>query len=103
MLQGGTVPRTAIARQDTPLMVRYLGKFVLEVLPAALASVIGGLLLAHYQLAHPSAQGSALEASAPASAEMVRLVQEEHAMIRGLLLAQSAAEKRQVAADDAAD
>lgn len=103
MSQAGAVPQTAIVGQNTPLMVRYLGKFVLEVLPAALASVIGGMLLAHYQLAHPSAAGSAVEASAPASAEMVRLVQEEHAMIRDLLLAQSAAEKRQFAADDAAD
>jgi hypothetical protein len=103
MLQGGVVPKTAIVAQDTPLMMRFLGKFVLEVLPAALASVIGGLLLAQYQLGHPSTSAPAVQPSAPASAEMVRLVGEEHAMIRDFLLAQNAAEKSRVAAGDAAD
>jgi hypothetical protein len=103
MLQGGVVPRTAIAGQNAPLVVRFLGKFVLEVLPAALASVIGGVLLAHYQLAHLSTPGPVAEPPAPASAEMVRLVREEHAMIRDFLLAQDAAEKSRFAAADAAD
>jgi hypothetical protein len=103
MSQGRSVPRTAIVGQSTPLLVRFLGKFVLEVLPAALASVIGGALLAHYQLAHTSAAAPIVESSAPASAEMVRLVREEHAMIRDFLLAQSAAEKRQLGAADVAD
>jgi hypothetical protein len=103
MWRGAAVPRIATAGQGTPRLVHLLGKFVLEVLPAALASVIGGVLLAHYQLGHLSVVGPAVESSAPASAEMVRLVQEEHAMIRDLLLAQSVAEKRQLAADDAAD
>jgi hypothetical protein len=101
MLQGGVVPKPAA--QDAPLVVRLLGKFVLEVLPAALASVIGGLLLAHYQLGHPADSTPALLPQAPASAEMVRLVREEHAMIRDFLLAQNAAEKSRDAADDAAD
>jgi len=103
MLQGGVVPKTAIVAQDAPLVVRFLGKFVLEVLPAALASVIGGLLLAQYQLGHPSTLAPAVQPSVPASAEMVRLVGEEHAMIRDFLLAQNAAEKSRVAAGDAAD
>jgi hypothetical protein len=103
MLRSGVVPRTAIAGQNAPLMARLVGKFVLEVLPAALASVIGGVLLAHYQLAHPSVVGPAAEPSAPASAEMVRLVAEEHAMIRDFLLAQRAAEKGRLVAADAAD
>jgi hypothetical protein len=91
------------AGQNAPLLVGFLGKFVLEVLPAALASVIGGLLLAQYQLGHPSTARTAVESSAPASAEMVRLVQEEHAMIRDFLLAQSASEQGRAAAADAAD
>lgn len=103
MLQGGVVPKTAIAAQNAPLLVRLLGKFVLEVLPAAMASVIGGLLLAHYQLGHPAAPATALQPPAPASAEMVRLVREEHAMIRDFLLAQNAAEKSRVVAADEAD
>jgi hypothetical protein len=103
MLEGGVVPRTAIVAQDAPLLVRLLGKFVLEVLPAAMASVIGGVLLAHYQFGHPAEQAPAAQASAPATAEMVRLVREEHAMIRDFLLAQNAVEKSQDAAADAAD
>ena len=103
MLQGGVVPKPAIAAQDAPLIVRLLGKFVLEVLPAALASVIGGMLLAHYHLGYPAAPAPALQPPTPASAEMVRLVREEHAMIRDFLLAQNAAEKRRDVADDAAD
>ena len=103
MWQFGTVPRIANAGQNTPLVVRLAGKFVLEVLPASLASVIGVLLLAHYQLAHPSVAGPAVEPSGPASAEMVRLVREEHAMIHDVLLSQSAAEKRRLAAADSAD
>jgi hypothetical protein len=103
MLQGGVVPETAIVAQDAPFLVRILGKFVLEVLPAATASVVGGLLLAHYQFGHPAPSAPALQPPAPASAEMVRLVSEEHAMIRDFLLAQNAAEKSRVAAADAAD
>jgi hypothetical protein len=103
MSEGKAGPGTIIVAQTSPLVVRLVGKFVLEVLPAALASVIGGALLAQYQLVHPSAARSAVEASAPASTEMVRLVQDEHAMIRDFLLAQSSAEKRRLAAADAAD
>ncbi len=102
MLRSEVRPRTAMVAQHAPLLVRLLGKFVLEVLPAALASVIGGMLLAHYQLGHPAASVLAVQPQAPASAEMVRLVREEHAMIRDFLLAQNAAEKsRDVAADAA--
>jgi hypothetical protein len=103
MLQGRVVPRTAIAAQNAPVLVRFLGKFVLEVLPAALASVIGGVLLAQYQLAHLAMPGPTAEPAVPASAEMVRLVREEHAMIRDFLSAQDAAEKSRFAAADAAE
>ena len=72
MLEGGVVPRTAIVAQDAPLLVRLLGKFVLEVLPAAMASVIGGLLIAHYQFGHPAESAQAVQPPAPATAEMVR-------------------------------
>ena len=33
---------------DRPLLVRFFSKLVLDILPAALASVIGGLLFSHY-------------------------------------------------------
>jgi hypothetical protein len=102
MSRGGAGPRT-IEAGNTPVVVRLLGKFVLEVLPAALASVIGGLLLAQYEFAHPSVAATTAEPSALASAEMVRLVREEHAMIRDFLLAQNEAEKSRIAVTDAAD
>jgi hypothetical protein len=103
MLQGGVVPETALVARDAPLLVRVLGKFVLEVLPAATASVVGGVLLAHYQFGHAVAPVPTVQATTPAPAEMVRLVSEEHAMIRDFLLAQNAAEKSRIAAADAAD
>jgi hypothetical protein len=103
MLQGGVVPETAPVARDAPLLVGVLGKFVLEVLPAATASVVGGVLLAHYQFGHAAAPVPAVQAQTSAPAEMVRLVSEEHAMIRDFLLAQNTAEKNRVAAADAAD
>jgi hypothetical protein len=91
---------------EVPFAVRLLGKVVLEVLPAALASVIGAFLFAHYQFdrsaAAPAAAAPAM-AAAPASTQMLALVREEHAMIRDYLIAQRAAEERRAAADDAAD
>jgi hypothetical protein len=91
---------------EVPALVRFLGKFVLEVLPAALASVIGAFLFAHYQFGEPgvSTAASAPAAEAvPASAAMMQLLRQEHAMIRDFLLAEQAAEEKRVAAADAAD
>ncbi len=81
-----------------PHSVRLLGRLVLEVLPAALASIIGGLLFAHYQFTHPpSAQAAA--GQGPASPEMVQLVRDEHALLRQFMAAQEDAQRRQIAAD----
>jgi hypothetical protein len=91
---------------EVPALVRFLGKFVLEVLPAALASVIGAFLFAHYQFGTPEASTAASAAATeavPASAAMMQLVRQEHAMIRDFLLAEQAAEEKRVAAADAAD
>lgn len=80
--------------QQVPWTLRLLGKFVVEVLPAALASTIGAFLLAHYQFAHLSEPGSAsAAAAAPASGQMLQLVHEEHDMIRDFLVAEQATEK----------
>jgi hypothetical protein len=88
------------------LQVGFLGKFVLEVLPVALASVIGAFLFAHYQFGEPDmaspAAASATEA-VPASAAMMQLVSQEHAMIRDFLMAEQAAEEKRAAAANAAD
>jgi hypothetical protein len=91
---------------EVPAQVRFLGKFVLEVLPAALASVIGAFLFAHYQFGEPGmspAASSPATEAAPASATMMQLLRQEHAMIRDFLLAEQAAEEKRIAADDAAD
>ncbi len=87
MQQGGWFARRSLAAPGASAVAAALfGKLVLEVLPAALASVIGGFLFAHYQFgqpggAEPPERGGS---GGPASAEMVQLVREEHAMIQRL-------------------
>ena len=76
-----------------PRLARLLGKFVLDILPAALASVIGGFLFTQYHFGQMAAPRPAADQGAPASAEMVALVRDEHAMIMNYLKAQMAAEK----------
>ncbi|MGB6535119.1 MAG: hypothetical protein WBF58_04070, partial [Xanthobacteraceae bacterium] len=73
-----------------------LGKVVLEVLPAALASVIGAFLFAHYQFersAGAPAAAAPATVAAPASTKMLALVRDEHAMLRDYLIEQRAAEE----------
>lgn len=99
----GTIDRNAVTPQVAPLFARLVSKLVLEVLPASLASVIGAVLLAHYQFGHPavSAAGIAAAAPAPASPEMLQLVRDEHDLIRNFLNAQQAAQASRYAAADA--
>jgi hypothetical protein len=98
MQQAGAVP----ASHNLPLLVRFLAKFTVDILPAALASVIGGFLFTQYHLGrtpdHP-----ALVQVAPASDEMMQIVRDEHAMIVDYLKAQMAAEKSKLAAMDQDD
>jgi hypothetical protein len=84
-----------------PLLTRFAGKFVLDILPAALASVIGGFLFTQYQLGRAAAPPPAAEQIGPASAEVLALVRDEHEAIVGYLKAQMAAEKNRLAAQDA--
>ena len=86
-------PVNHVSAQQVPWALKLLGKFVVEVLPAAVASTIGAFLLAHYQFAHVSQPGTAAAAAAPASGQMLQLVHEEHDMIRDFLVAEEAAEK----------
>jgi hypothetical protein len=95
-MQSGAVP-------GTPLLTRFAAKLVVDVLPAAMASVIGGFLITQYQFSHIAAPRPAAEQVAPASAEMMQLVRDEHAMIVDYLRTQMAAEKSRYAAEDAAD
>ncbi|MDR3419721.1 MAG: hypothetical protein P4L80_00505 [Xanthobacteraceae bacterium] len=82
-----------------PLLTRLLTKLIHDVLPAALASLIGGLLFTHFQLARmplPAAQ------VAPASAEMMQLLRDEHGLIVNFLKAEMTKEKTQLAAAETA-
>ncbi len=97
----GIMPRNWTMPHESPLMARFLGKIVLDILPAALASVIGGFLFTQYQFGHAAASRP-LEQVAPASAEMVQMVHDEHAMIIDYLKSQSAAERSRAAAEDEA-
>jgi hypothetical protein len=87
--------RPEMASGEASLLVRLGGKLVLEVLPAALASAIGAFLFAQYQFSGPAPAARAVTpaVAVPASAEMLQLVREEHAMIRDFLTAQRTAEQ----------
>jgi hypothetical protein len=87
-------------RKQIPLLARFASKFMLDILPAALASVIGGFLFTQYQFGRTAPQ-PALEQISPASAEVLALVRDEHAAIISYLDLQMAAEKSRLAAQDA--
>ena len=91
--------------REAPLLVRLGGKLVLEILPAALASAIGAFLFAQYQFDRGGAGGHAVTpaVAVPASAEMLQLVREEHAMIHDFLTAQRTAEQNRTVALNGAD
>jgi hypothetical protein len=92
--------RHCAAYSKFPLMTRFAGKLVLDILPAALASVIGGFLFTQYHLGR-AAPPPAAEQISPASAEVLALVRDEHEAIVGYLKSQLAAEKSRLAAQDA--
>lgn len=96
---------TEMRSGEAPLLVRLGGKLVLEILPAALASAIGAFLFAQYQFNRGTADAHAVTpaVAVPASAEMLQLVREEHAMIRDFLTAERAAEQNRAVAARAAD
>jgi hypothetical protein len=93
-------PPSHAAHFGFPFLARFAGKFVLDILPAALASVIGGFLFTQYQLGR-AAPPPPTEQMSPASAEVLTLVREEHEAIVGYLKSQMAAEKNRLAAQDA--
>jgi hypothetical protein len=91
--------RTEVMLHKMPLLARLLTKLLHDVLPAALASLIGGLLFTHFQLARmvePAAQVTS------ASAEMMQLLRDEHGLIVNFLKAEMTKEKTQLAAAQAA-
>lgn len=88
------------APTGAPWLAGFLGKLVLDVLPAALASLIAGFLFTQYHFGH--AAPSQLVDVQPASPEMMAMVRDEHALIVNYLKAQMAAEQRRDQAEDAA-
>ncbi len=88
-------------RKQIPLLARFASKFMLDILPAALASVIGGFLFTQYQFGRTAPPQPVLERISPASAEVLALVRDEHAAIISYLNLQMAAEKSRLAAQDA--
>jgi len=102
-MQGSAIrtmqPNWAAPRQGLWL-ARFFGKLVLDILPAALASVIGGFLFTQYHFVH-TAQPQLVNVQ-PAPPEMMAMVRDEHALIINYLNAQMAAEQRRDQAEDAA-
>jgi len=90
-------------RNTVPLLRRFFSKLVHDMLPAALASLIGGFLLSHYGPGRapqaPAVATAPAIAATPASAEMMQLLDDEHALVVNYLKAHLANGKRQLAAD----
>jgi hypothetical protein len=87
--------------RETPFLSRFFRKFVLEVLPAALASLLGGFLFAQFHAGSSPASLPPAEQVTPASPEVMALVRDEHAAVVGYLKSQMAAEKKRLATEDA--
>lgn len=102
MAQIAVVGLGGVRRHTAPLFGRFLAKLA-DVLPTALASLIGGFLFTQYQSGYRPAPQPVAEQAAPASAEMLQLVRDEHAMILDYIKAQTAAEKSRNAAEDKQD
>jgi hypothetical protein len=95
-------PKTLAPKHEAPLLKRFVGKLVVDVLPATFVSVLGGFIITQYQFNHTAVSRPATEQVVPASVEMMQLVRDEHAVIIGYLQTQMAAEKNRHAAEDAA-
>ena len=93
-------PLSRPAHPEFPFLARFVGKFVFDILPAALASVIGGFLFTQYQLSRAVPPAPAAQMS-PASGEVLALVRDEHEAIVSYLKSQMTAEKNRLAAEDA--
>jgi len=102
MQQIAVIGQGGVRRRGAPLLGRLIAKLA-DVLPTALASLIGGFLFTQYQAAYRPAAQPAAEQAAPASAEMLQLVRDEHAMMFDYIKAQTAAEKSRNAAEDKED
>lgn len=99
----GMMAQGAGVRSEVPWFARLLGKLVLDILPGALASLIGTLLLTHYQmgqLAHQAPPPVAAQATLASADTMARL-RDEHALIMDFLKSRIAAERNRDLTEDA--
>ena len=97
-------------RFNMPLLRRFAGKLIHDILPAALASLLGGFLITHFQLNRVPEPVTVPVARA--SPEMMQLLRDEHGLIVEFVKAQvasekntnekNASEKRQLVADETA-
>jgi hypothetical protein len=62
-----------------PFLSRFFSKLLYELLPAVIASVVGGMLFSYY--ARPSVATPVAAIETPASAEMMQMVRDEHELI----------------------
>jgi hypothetical protein len=79
------------------LLKRLVDKIVKDALPAGLASILGGLLLTHFQIDRVP-QPTTVKV-AQASPEMMQLLRDEHGMIIDFVKKQVASEKSRGSAD----
>jgi hypothetical protein len=92
-----------VMRFNMPLLRRFFGKVIHDILPAALASLLGGFLITHFQLNRVPEPVTVPVARA--SPEMMQLLRDEHGLIVNFVKAQvanekSANEKKQLGADE---
>jgi hypothetical protein len=78
-------------RFNMPLLRRFFGKLIHDILPAALASLLGGFLITHFQLNRVPEPVTVPVARA--SPEMMQLLRDEHGLIVDFVKAQVASEK----------
>ena len=102
---GQRAPQSRRQSHETSLVRRpaFAAKVVVDVVPAALASLVGGFLLTQYQFGRKTVPPTATAQAGPASAEMMQLVRDEHAAIIAYLKAQTAARQKRYAAEDDAN
>lgn len=100
MLAGAVQPKKSLLAR---LGAKFGAKLVVDVLPAVLASVVGGVLITQYQLSRAPTARVTTEPVVPASEEMLKLVRDEHSMIVDYIKAQTEAQKNRNAAQDEAD
>jgi hypothetical protein len=92
-------PETSIMPYTVSWLHHLFSKLMLDVLPAALASALCGFMFTHYF--SPAREGMIAHA-APASAEMMQLLRDEHALMDNYVKAEVSKERERLAAEDSA-